>query len=287
MTRVQTLAPTSRPRLPAAADSLRRHWPEYLMEAAELGLFMLSACLFVALIEHPASPLRPFLADPLLRRGLIGLAMGLTAIIIIYSPLGQRSGAHFNPAVTLAFYRLGKIEGWDAAFYCLAQFVGGVLGVWLSLALLGEAVIADASVNYIVTVPGHQGAPLAFAAEAVMSFCLMFTVLLVSNRRSLNRYTALFAGALVAIFITIEAPVSGMSMNPARTLGSAWPAQVWTAVWLYFTAPPLGMLLAAETYRRLKALPAVLCCKLHHENNQRCIFRCGYGEEEPRAGDSP
>ncbi len=65
-------------------------------------------------------------------------------------------------------------------------------------------------------------------------------------------------------------------MNPARTTASALPAQVWTALWLYFTAPPLAMLLAAEVYVRLKGAHRVICAKLHHQNNKRCIFRCGY-----------
>ncbi|HNF88252.1 MAG TPA: aquaporin, partial [Thiobacillaceae bacterium] len=142
----------------------------------------------------------------------------------------------------------------------------------------GQPVVADPSVNYVVTVPGGSGRGVAFVAEAAMSFVLMLTVLTVSNRRHLNRYTALFAGSLVALFITLEAPLSGMSMNPARTLGSAWPAQVWTALWLYLTAPPLGMLLAAELYVRRRGVQAVLCAKLHHDNPHRCIFRCGYGE---------
>ncbi|HNI07941.1 MAG TPA: aquaporin [Thiobacillaceae bacterium] len=268
-------APSARP---GAAASLGAHWPEYLMEAAELGLFMVSACLCVALVEHPASPVRQALDDGLLRRALIGLAMGITAVAIVHSPLGRRSGAHFNPAVTLTFWRLGKIEAWDALFYCLAQCLGGVLGVIVSLLLLGQPVVADPSVNYVVTVPGGSGRGVAFVAEAAMSFVLMLTVLTVSNRRHLNRYTALFAGSLVALFITLEAPLSGMSMNPARTLGSAWPAQVWTALWLYLTAPPLGMLLAAELYVRRRGVQAVLCAKLHHDNPHRCIFRCGYGE---------
>jgi aquaporin Z len=270
----------------AMRSALSQHWPEYLAEAAELGLFMISACLLVALVEHPASPVRQVLLAPLLRRALIGLAMGLTAIAIVHSPFGKRSGAHFNPAVTLTFFRLGKIEPWDAAFYVVAQFIGGVAGVALASLLLGQAVVADPSVAYVATRPGEQGLGVAFIAEAAISFGLMLTVLSVSNVRSLNRFTALFAGCLVAAYITLEAPISGTSMNPARTLGSALPGQIWTGLWIYFTAPPLGMLLAAEVYTRLKGRASVLCCKLHHDNGQRCIFRCGYGEPaETLAGE--
>jgi aquaporin Z len=81
-----------------------------MIEGAELGLFMISACAFVVLLEYPTSPVHQSIPDPFLRRILIGMAMGLTAIGIIYSPLGQRSGAHFNPLVTLTFFRLGKVE---------------------------------------------------------------------------------------------------------------------------------------------------------------------------------
>jgi aquaporin Z len=262
-----------------AHSALTAHWPEYLMEAAELGLFMLSACFFVALLEYPGSALHLALADPSIRRILIGIAMGLTAIAIVHSPMGKRSGAHFNPAVTLTFYRLGKIVGWDALFYVLAQFVGAVLGVWISVLLLGDIVIAAPSVNYVATVPGEAGIGIAFAAEVTMSFIMMTVILQVSNRRDINRYTALFAGLLVALFIAIEAPLSGMSMNPARTFGSAFPANVWTSLWIYFLAPPIGMLAAAEVYLRLKSQAPVLCCKLHHENDARCIFHCRYHDE--------
>lgn len=251
------------------------------MEAAGLGLFMISAALFVALLEHPASPVREAIADPFLRRMLIGLAMGLTAVGIIYSPWGQQSGAHLNPAVTLTFFRLGKIEPPDAVFYVLSQFTGGVAGVLLAEAALGM-LIADPSVNYVVTVPGPGGPVVAFAAEVVISFGLMLTVLIASNNLKLGRFTGLFAGALVATYITVEAPLSGMSMNPARTFGSAMPSQVWTALWVYFTAPILGMLLAAESYLRLKGAREVFCAKLHHHNDKRCIFRCSY----PMASDA-
>ena len=256
---------------------LRQHWPEYLIEAAGLGLFMVSACLFVTLIEHPASPLPQAIGDPALRRVLIGLAMGLTAITLIYSPWGKRSGAHLNPAVTLTFFRLGKIEPWDALFYILFQFAGGATGMAVATLILRSSILSHPAVNFVATLPGEQGAAVAFLAEAAISFGLMLTVLFVSNSPRVNRYTGLVAGALVAVYITLEAPLSGMSMNPARSFASALSAQQWTAIWIYFTAPPLGMLGAAAAYVGFRGTAAVLCCKLHHENGQRCIFRCRYG----------
>lgn len=255
-------------------DALSRHWPEYLMEAVGLGVFMISACLFGAIFEHPASPIHHAMASPLVRRMLMGVAMGLTAVAIVYSPWGKQSGAHLNPAVTLAFFRLGKIAPWDALFYALAQFAGGVTGVALVVAALG-AVVGHPSVNYVTTSPGAGGPWVALGAEALISLGLMITVLVVSNTLSLARFTGIFAGVLVALYITTVAPVSGMSMNPARTTASAVPAHMWTALWVYFVGPPLGMLLATELYRRVLAAP-VFCAKLHHQNARRCIFRCAY-----------
>ena len=101
-------------------SALRRHWPEYLIEAVGLGLFMIAAGLVTTALEHPASPLHRALPDPVARRTLIGLAMGLTAVGLIYSPWGRQSGAHLNPAVTLTFFRLSKVATVDAAFYVAA-----------------------------------------------------------------------------------------------------------------------------------------------------------------------
>jgi aquaporin Z len=260
-------------------DRLRRHWPEYLMEAAGLGIFMISAGAFTTLLEYPGSPVQQALPDPFLRRMLIGLAMGLTAISIVYSPWGKQSGAHLNPSMTLTFFRLGKVHPWDALFYVLSQFAGGALGVSLVSVALGNT-IAHPSVHYVVTVPGPGGPRVAFLAEALISFILMTVVLTVSNTDRWARFTGLVAGALVATFITLEAPLSGMSMNPARTFGSALRAQLWTSLWIYFAAPPLGMLAAAQVRLWLSGARGVRCAKLHHQNDKRCIF-CVYQQSQP------
>jgi aquaporin Z len=236
---------------------------------------MVSAASMSSLLEHPASPVRASLADPTMRRALMGVAMGLTAAALIYSPWGRRSGAHNNPAVTLTFFRLGKISGRDALAYIAAQFIGGAAGVAIaSLAL--RPWIAHPAVNYVATVPGPSGAAAAFAAEVLISFLMMLVVLTASNTR-VRRYTGVFAAMLIACFITVEAPLSGMSMNPARTFGPDLVGDMFPGVWIYFVAPPIGMLAAAEVVARLRHRLTIRCAKLYHDSGH-CIFGCGSQE---------
>jgi len=257
------------------------HWPEYAIEAVSLALFMLSAATFASLLRHPASPLSPtvsaFMPVPLQRLPM-GIAMGLTAAAIIYSPLGRRSGAHMNPAVTLTFLRLGKVAPRDAAAYVVAQFVGGSLGIIAATWLL-RGLPAHPTINYVATVPGAPGAAVAFAAESAISFGMMLMVLSSSNARRFAPFTGMFAGTLIAAYITIEVPLSGMSMNPARTFAPALLAHTARSLWIYFTAPLVGMLTAAELYVRTIGAHHVRCAKLHHPiGGGPCIFRCRFME---------
>lgn len=231
----------------------RRSWrawhPEFAIEAALLGAFMVSALAFTVLVEHPASPIGAALGSPGGRRVVIGLGMGATAIALIYSPWGRRSGAHMNPAATLAFVRLGCIEPATAAGYVIAQFAGAMLGVLAGRLVFGT-VVADPTVRYAVTLPGG-GWLAAFLAETAMTFVQLSAVLAASRRPVWRGHAGVIAAALVAVFIFAEAPISGMSLNPARTLASAVWAGEFTAIWIYFLAPALGMLLAAEVARHL------------------------------------
>jgi aquaporin Z len=161
------------------------------------------------------------------------------------------------------------VRATDAAFYSVAQFVGGAAGVLLMATLLGPR-LAHPAVNYVATVPGPRGAFPAFLAEVAMTFLLMTVVLVVSSRPRWARWTGVCAGILVASYIAFEAPISGMSLNPARSFASSVVAWDWRASWIYFAAPVLGMQLAALVHVRRRATLA--CAKLHHQNTQRCIF---------------
>ncbi|BDM83297.1 MIP/aquaporin family protein [Acaryochloris marina] len=241
---------------------------------------MISAGLFATLLYAPDSPAFHWIPE-WLRGLLMGIAMGVTAIAIIYSPGGKHSGAHINPAVTLTFYRLHKIQARDALAYIVAQFIGGLTGVWFIAALLGR-VFTDAPVNYVITVPGLGGEALAFLIEFLLSFVLMLMILFTSNTRAFSKLTGIFAGILLSFYIPLAAPISGMSINPARTFASALPAQMWMGLWLYFVAPPAAMLLAAEIYLwSTQRTTREICCKLCPNVETPCIsHRCCQVEEK-------
>jgi len=259
-----------------ASEALRRHWPEYLIEGWALGMFMIAAGVVATLLEYPGSPVHAGLPDASVRRIIAGMAMGLTAIGLIYSPWGKRSGAHMNPSVTVTFLILGKVRAWDALFYVLAQFLGGTAGVLFVLGLIG-APFSEPPVRLAATLPGPAGSWAAFTAELAISAGMMATILTVSGSRRIASLTGIVAGCLVATYISLEAPLSGMSMNPARSFASAVPALMWRSLWIYFTAPVAGMLAGAQLYRLSRR--RVACAKLVHPPEVRCIH-CGY---EPRA----
>jgi aquaporin Z len=255
--------------------AFQRHWRLYVDEAAELAIFMISACVFTVWLFDPALHALDLLPSSALRRLLMGISMGATAILIIRSPMGKRSGAHFNPAITLTYFRLGKIGKWDAGFYVVSQFIGGICGVGLS-ALCLRSSLAVPAVDYAVTVPGRGGTVGAFCAEYFMAALLMLVVLWFSNRPPLTQYTSYLVGVLITFYVFVFAPVSGFSINPARTTGSAVFAHVWTAVWLYFVAPVIGMMTSAEIYLRVYGKESVLCAKLHPDSSYPCPFLCQF-----------
>ena len=250
------------------------------MEFAEMGLYLFLTCLFATVSQHPRSPIRHLLPNDTVRRACFGISVGATLVAIVLTPWGKQSGGHLNPAMTFTFYRLGKVEFRDAICYGIAQFAGAIAGVVIATVLLLGAP-GNPTIRYAATLPGMYGVGVAFIAEVVISCVLMLTVLFVSNHNGLSRFTPFFVGALYAIFITVETPLSGMSMNPARTFGSAFLGRYWNGLWLYFLAPTVGMLIAAELFLLVRGGIGPFCAKLHHANDRRCIFRHGTQQVRP------
>lgn len=238
----------------SAAAAFAAHWRDYAKEAAGLFVFMLAAGAAATLFEYPDSPVREAIASDVLRRVGPGVIMAGVIATLVYSPWGQRTGAHFNPAVTLAFYRLGRIGRWDAVFYIAAQFLGAVAATPVLLALIG-APFTHPQVNFATTQPGPDGTGVAFAAEFVISFIVMGVLLGLLGTPRWRKLAGLAVALLVFVYVVAEAPLSGMSFNPARSFGAALTSGQWRGIALYFVAPITAMLLAAELYRRLATRP--------------------------------
>ena len=250
-------------------ETLRRHWPEYGVEALFLGLLLLVAGALSAWIQAGANGHAP---DPSLRRALSGVALGLLLMALVYSPWGRRSGSHLNPAITLTYLRLGKIGRWDALFYVVAQ--GGAALLAVALLRSGLVLPAASTPALLSAATGPAGAWAAFATELVLSAAAMLLILFTSNHAGWLRWTGLLYGLLVMLIVACAAPLSGFGMNLARvlTLNSSGDATAWG--WLDLLPPLLGMQLAAELYRLLPGRAQVLCAKLAHNTHGRCIFRC-------------
>lgn len=252
--------------------------PAYFVEAFGLGLVLLGAGTAGTLLH--ASDF-----GPLGQRTVAGAVLGASVLGLIYSPWGRRSGAHFNPAFTLTFLRLGRMRATTAYFYVLAQTAGGLAGILLTYLMFGDR-FASPPVSFLVTVPLAGRVTAAFMAEALLAFALMALVLWISPRPRLAPYTGVVVSVLLAVFVVIEAPLSGMSLNPARSLASALVANTWTSFWIYLVAPSTGMLAAAEIYVRRYGLDPEECARISPHHARRPCVLCG---RDPMAdhGSSP
>ncbi len=241
----------------------------------------------VALMWAPGSPM-PTMSNPMLRRLATGILFAGGATLVVYSPLGQRSGGHINPAVTLAFWRMGQVSTRDAVAYVIAQFAGALVGAFAAGLAWRELTPA---IQYAVTIPGDGYSTLfALVAETIITFLLVFTIFVCVNKPSIAPRTGIIAGALVALLVMVEAPVSGTSLNPARSLGPAIMVPLYRDIWIYFVGPCIGAVIAVAAYTQQWG-GGTVCAKLYHTEKYRCPFDCcGYrlvsaGETVMRQGE--
>ena len=225
-----------------------RHWRHYLAEAAGLAFFMLGASVITTQLRYKDAWLHGIITTPFAQLATLGLLMSFVVAAIIYTPWGNKSGAHINPAVTLAMWRLGKIDTRDALFYIFSQFAGALVAVQIAALLLGRG-YTKAGTNYVVTQPGSAGARAAFVAEWIISFVLMMTIMWALNDKKREQFAGLFIAVLLGFYLVVEEPFSGMSLNPARSFASAFAAREWKDLWIYFVAPISATLAASELFR--------------------------------------
>lgn len=241
----------SRPPVPHGSGSDRdappaapaAHWRLYVAECIGTALLVFVGLSAVIYDFGPGSPVAAALPSPFARRLLTGALFGGTGALVALSPLGRISGAHLDPVLSWAFWLTGSLRAGDAAAYTLAQFVGALLGAAPLPLAWGHF---GASVLYGATLPGvHWGLWPAVAGETVATFALVGGILYFVGHPRLRPYTPALIPPLVALLVACEAPVSGTSMNPARSLGPALVAGTLHAVWVYFLGPALGAAAAA------------------------------------------
>ena len=216
---------------------------------------------------------------------LTGLVFASGATLVVYSPVGRISGAHLNPAVSLAFLLEKKLGVVDFAAFSSMQMLGSIIAAVLALLAWSDNAL---EANVGMTLPG-QGYPivLVFSVEVFITFLLISLIFYFLHSRTLTRFAGIAVGLLIATLVFLTAPVSGTSLNPARSIGPAIAASNFSYLWLYIIAPVLGSLIAVAIHKKISFLHCPLCAKLNHEKMDKdCRYNCNFDTlKVPPGGD--
>lgn len=235
----------------------------FFSELAGTALLLLGGLSIVIFMFGEGSVAAELIPNVKVRQSITGFLFGCVGLAITLSPIGKISGAHINPAVTIVFWLLHKLEGRLAITYISAQFAGAVIGC-IPLLLWGDM---GRDLYFGGTTPGAAyTVSEAFFGEVVTTFALVFMLMVFIAFRELRPYTPFMVPVLYAIMVPLEADISGISTNPARTFGPAVISGVWDAWWIYYVGPLLGALLASRVgYRIFKR---VAIAKLYYFDSQ-------------------
>jgi aquaporin Z len=216
-------------------------WRIFLSELIGTALLVLVGLSLVIFMFGTGTPMARLIPSESLRRLITGFLFGTTGATIALSPVGKVSGAHINPAVTLAFRLMGKLDLRTTLGYIMAQLTGAVLGS-LPLFLWGTMGI---SVAFGATLPG-PGYPFStvFLGEVITTFAMLVLLAVFLGFRKIRPFTPAIFPPLYSIMVWAESPISGTSTNPARSLGPAVISGQWEGWWIYWIGPMAGMLLA-------------------------------------------
>ena len=219
----------------------RLPWRMLVAELVGTALLVLVGLSLVILMFGTGSPFVRMVPDEGVRRLITGFLFGSTGALIALSPVGRVSGAHINPVVTLAFWLMRKMPVRDAAGFVLAQLVGAILG---SVPLLVWGAMGR-SVAFGATLPGEgYSTRIVLMGEVVTTAALIAGLCVFLGFRRLRPFTPGMFPFLYAFMVWAEAPISGTSTNPARSLGPSVVSGAWQGWWIYWVGPVLGTLVA-------------------------------------------
>jgi aquaporin Z len=242
---------------------MNKSWRIFLAEFAGTGLLLLVGLSLVTFMFGAGSPMAVIIPSMALRRVITGFLFGGTGALIALSAIGRESGAHINPVVTMAFRLYGKIDLRTAAVYILGQLAGAVVGC-LPLLLWGSM---GRSVSFGATQPGQgYSVPTALLGEVVTTFVMVSLLIVFLGFRRIRPFTPAMFPLLYAIMVPLEASISGISTNPARSFGPAVVSGQWQAWWIYWVGPILGALLATLACSFLAK--RITVAKLYHFDSE-------------------
>jgi aquaporin Z len=234
-----------------------------LAEFAGTGLLLLVGLSLVTFMFGAGSPMAVIIPSVALRRVITGFLFGGTGALIALSAIGRESGAHLNPVVTMAFRLYGKIDLRTAVVYVLGQLAGAVVGC-LPLLLWGSM---GRSVSFGATQPGQgYSVSIALLGEVATTFAMVSLLIIFLGFRRIRPFTPAMFPLLYAVMVPLEASISGISTNPARSFGPAVVSGQWQAWWIYWAGPMLGALLASLACSVLAK--RITVAKLYHFDSE-------------------
>lgn len=201
---------------------------------------------------------------------VIGLFFAIGLVVVVYSPIGKRSGGHVNPAVSAAFWLNGLMSGIDTVCYIVAQFAGAVLGAWLAFTIFNWK-----NPFVTLTLPGFDyPLLLVLLVEVVITFALIITIFSFVSSSKSGRFTGIAAGIYIILITVLFTTISGASMNSARTFGTAALLLRFDYLLIYFAASVLSTLAAYGLFHGATMGAQPTCCKLCYKTEGPCLFRC-------------
>lgn len=244
-------------------------WRQFFAELTGTALLLVIGLSIVILMFGVGSPMAEFIPNLKIRQSITGFLFGGTGALIAISALGKESGAHINPVVTMSFWLFRKIDSRKALIYVVAQLIGSVIGT-LPLLMWGKL---GRSISYGTTVPGAgYTKENALLGEVITTFIMVSLLIIFLGFRKIRRYTPALFPFLYAIMVPLEADISGISTNPARSFGPAIVSGQWDAWWIYWVGPIAGAVLACIFCSRLAK--RITEAKLYHFDSERdALFR--------------